>query len=85
MLDAEGTTWTYCHGSALTVDVGAEVEAGTQLMTSGNSGRSTGPHLHLQIQTADGLRRCPQPLLTSLRDRASAVDPVSLPTTGCTT
>jgi hypothetical protein len=84
VLDADGTTWTYCHGSSLAVDVGAQVQAGTQLMTSGNSGRSTGPHLHLQIRTADGHRRCPQPLLAALRDQASGVDPVALPTNGCT-
>jgi murein DD-endopeptidase MepM/ murein hydrolase activator NlpD len=84
ILDAEGATWTYCHGSSLDVDVGAQVQAGTQLMVSGNSGRSTGPHLHLQIRTPDGQRRCPQPLLTSLRDQASGVDLQALPTVGCT-
>lgn len=85
ILDAEGVTWTYCHGSSLAVDVGAQVQAGAQLMTSGNSGRSTGPHLHLQIRTPDGQRRCPQPLLISLRDHSVGGDPASLPTTGCST
>jgi len=83
VMDADNTTWTYCHGSALTIDVGAQVQAGAQLMTSGNSGRSTGPHLHLQIRTADGNRRCPQPLLRSLRDQGSGVGARSLPTRGC--
>lgn len=85
VVDSDGATWTYCHGSSLTVEVGAQVQAGTQLMTSGNSGRSTGPHLHLQIRTSDGTRRCPQPLLRSLRDRAVRTTVQDLPVAGCST
>lgn len=81
--DDTGTRWTYCHGSQLHVAVGDQVAAGTQILASGNTGRSTGPHLHLQIRTADGRPRCPQPLLRSLRDSAAGVAPDTLPTTGC--
>jgi hypothetical protein len=82
--DAGGTTWTYCHGSTLHVDAGDQVPAGAPLMSSGSSGRSTGPHLHFQIRTSDGLRRCPQALLRWLRDRRGGFDARHLPTSGCT-
>ena len=81
--DADGNRWAYCHGSAIHVSAGQDVTAGTQILSSGNTGRSSGPHLHLQIRTADGVLRCVQPLLRALRDRQAAVDLTSLPTTGC--
>ncbi len=82
--DADGTRWTYCHGSVLTIPgADAQVEAGTQIMWSGNTGRSTGPHLHLSITTRDGLQRCPQPLLESLITTSQGTNPQTLPTSGC--
>jgi peptidase M23-like protein len=82
--DDAGTTWTYCHGSAAHVGIGDTAPAGTQILTSGNTGRSTGAHLHLQVRTPDGALRCPQRLLRSLRDNAAGLDPSTLPTSGCT-
>lgn len=81
--DIAGTAWTYCHGADRHVEAGATIAAGDQILTSGNTGRSTGPHLHLQIRTADGVLRCPQSLLRSLRDGNVGVDPELLPTSGC--
>lgn len=81
--DNAGIRWAYCHGSDVHVNVGDTVTAGAQILTSGNTGRSGAPHLHLQIRTPDGRLRCPQFLLRSLRDTATGVDPVTLPTTGC--
>lgn len=81
--DDDGNRWAYCHGSAVHVQVGDTITAGTQILTSGNTGRSSGPHLHLQVRSADGQLRCPQPLLRSLRDHAMGVAPTTLPTTGC--
>lgn len=81
--DDSGTRWGYCHASAIHVHVGDTVAAGTQILTNGNTGRSSGPHLHLQIRTPDGQLRCPQPLLRSLRDRALGIAPPDLPTAGC--
>ncbi len=85
--DDHNTRWTYCHGTTLapTVAVGAVVGAGQQIMASGNTGRSSGPHLHLAITTPDGRRRCPQPLLESLHRHAVGVDPATLPAAGCST
>ena len=82
--DDTGTTWTYCHGSAAHVGIGDTAPAGTQILASGNTGRSTGAHLHLQVRTPDGRLRCPQRLLRSLRDNAAGLDPSTLPTSGCT-
>ena len=81
--DDAGNQWTYCHGSAAHVQAGDTIAAGTQILSSGNSGQSTGPHVHLQIRTPDGQLRCPQPLLRSLRDTARGIDPAALPTSGC--
>ncbi|WP_040492719.1 M23 family metallopeptidase [Ilumatobacter nonamiensis] len=78
----DGTRWTYCHGTNLTIADNAVVEAGQQIMWSGNTGRSGTAHLHLEIRTS-GVRRCPQPLLVSMyRDETGAI-PASLPLAGC--
>jgi hypothetical protein len=49
--DDQAVQWTYCHGSAHHVSQGDRVSAGQLILTSGNSGNSTGPHLHLAIRT----------------------------------
>lgn len=81
--DDTGNQWGYCHASAVHVQVGDTVAAGTQILSSGNTGRSSGPHLHFQLRTPDGQLRCPQPLLRSLRDHAAGIAPPDLPAAGC--
>jgi murein DD-endopeptidase MepM/ murein hydrolase activator NlpD len=56
-------TYTYCHGSKLLVGRGRHVDEGQGIMRSGNTGDSTGPHLHLQIRKPNGKLVCPQDLL----------------------
>ena len=45
-----GFTTTYGHTSKLLVKKGDEVKAGEAIALSGNSGRSTGPHLHYEMR-----------------------------------
>lgn len=48
------TRYTYAHLSSVNVSEGQSVGAGDQIGATGNSGRSTGPHLHYEIGTVDG-------------------------------
>jgi murein DD-endopeptidase MepM/ murein hydrolase activator NlpD len=45
-----GVTTAYCHNSRLLVATGEAVRAGQILSESGSTGRSTGPHLHYQLE-----------------------------------
>ena len=82
--DTEGVRWIYCHASRLTVSLSDQVVAGQPIMLSGNTGHSSGPHLHLGIRI-DGIDHCPQRLLTDLYNAASPSAASSLPTAGCST
>lgn len=44
-----GDRTLYGHNSALTVKIGQQADAGTVIALSGNSGRSTGPHVHYEV------------------------------------
>jgi murein DD-endopeptidase MepM/ murein hydrolase activator NlpD len=45
-----GVATAYCHNSRLLVTVGQRVHAGEVISESGTTGRSTGPHLHYQLE-----------------------------------
>jgi hypothetical protein len=55
---ADGTVALYMHLSTLSVSAGAHVERGDVLGKSGNSGWSTGPHVHVQVQKDCGIWWC---------------------------
>lgn len=44
----------YAHANRIDVKKNDEVSIGTQIMLSGNSGRSTGPHLHYEVIKTSG-------------------------------
>ena len=82
--DTDGVRWIYCHASRLTVSLGESVVAGQQIMLSGNTGHSSGPHLHLGIRI-NGVDHCPQTLLVYLNAGLTLNDPTNrLPLQGCT-
>ena len=45
-----GVATAFLHNSALLVEKGDDVARGQQISRSGNTGRSTGPHLHYQLE-----------------------------------
>ena len=67
-----GVSTAYCHNSRLLVAVGQVINAGDLISESGNTGRSTGPHLHYQLELAH------QPMDPFLFKSAHSVDALVL-------
>ncbi|MEV7343185.1 peptidoglycan DD-metalloendopeptidase family protein [Streptomyces sp. NPDC093544] len=61
----DGTETWYCHLSSYQVASGTTVKAGDPIANSGNSGNSTGPHLHFEVRPAGGSAIDPLPWLRS--------------------
>ncbi|MGH3731605.1 MAG: peptidoglycan-binding protein [Micromonosporaceae bacterium] len=84
LLVGNGTRFVYCHLSARSVADGAPVSPGTRLGTTGDTGNSGAPHLHIQLITGDDRSRCPQQWLLAVYDGVQPPAYTSLPTSGCT-
>ncbi|MFJ6617125.1 M23 family metallopeptidase [Kitasatospora sp. NPDC091335] len=50
---ADGYFAQYAHMSSVSVSAGQRVSAGERVGMSGNTGNSTGPHLHFEIRTSN--------------------------------
>jgi len=61
----DGTETWYCHLSSYRVPSGTTVKAGQPIAYSGNSGNSTGPHLHFEVRPGGGAPIDPLPWLRS--------------------
>ncbi len=61
----DGTETWYCHLSSYQVPSGSTVKAGDTIAFSGDSGNSTGPHLHFEVRPAGGSAIDPLPWLRS--------------------
>ncbi|TQM10767.1 M23 family metallopeptidase [Pseudonocardia kunmingensis] len=59
----DGTVTVYGHINRSHVKKGQEVAAGEVIAEVGNRGRSTGPHLHIEVHTPGGKKINPRPWL----------------------
>jgi murein DD-endopeptidase MepM/ murein hydrolase activator NlpD len=93
-IDYKDGLFRYQHGldGSIKVKVGDTVTPGQQIMTSDNTGFSTGAHLHVSIETggsgasARTTEHCPQALWIAMKanDTKTLSEPfANLPTTGC--
>lgn len=73
LLHEDGTQSLYGHTSHLFVEVGDTVGRGQVIALSGNSGRSTAPHLHLEVRRS-GRRIDPMEYLRSEAGARGAED-----------
>ena len=62
-----GVMTRYAHLSRFAAKVGDRVEAGDVIAALGNTGRSTGPHLHFEVRTNDRAVD-PRPFLEKAQD-----------------
>ena len=74
ILHEDGTMTVYAHLdlASVTVRRGARVTAGQRIARSGNTGFSTGPHLHFALQQNIGMQLVSLPFSFATTDGGSA-------------
>ncbi len=69
---SDGSSTLYAHARGVSVEVGQQIVAGQTLGEVGQTGRSTGPHLHLELRRG-GRAINPEAALKSYRLRADVL------------
>ena len=72
--DSKGTEYTYSHLDSTEVTSGQEVKQGNLIGKSGNTGRSTAPHLHFGVKEQGKFR---EPVLQELQNAISQAQKIS--------
>lgn len=72
--DAKGTEYSYSHLDSSDVTAGQEIKRGSLIGKSGNTGRSTAPHLHFGVKEKGNFR---EPLLEELQNAVTQAQKVS--------
>jgi murein DD-endopeptidase MepM/ murein hydrolase activator NlpD len=75
-----GNGWVtiYGHNSQLLVKPGDRVETTTELALSGNSGRSTGPHVHYELRQIPGYQKEQRAALEANSPKAAGPRPAAM-------
>ncbi len=74
-----GYATLYAHLDKIVVYDGQKVNQGDTIGALGNTGRSSGPHLHFEIRRSDGIPIDPLTLLPAGKDLTNDVDDPSAP------
>ncbi len=74
-----GYATLYGHLDKIVVYDGQKVTQGEVIGALGNTGRSSGPHLHFEIRKSDGIPIDPLPMLPAGKDLTNEVDDPSAP------
>lgn len=76
----DGTQSIYGHLSEIHVKQGENINAGDTIALSGNTGNSTGGHLHYMMRGEDGSLLDPTPLAEKLAEISGDIQPSLIPT-----